>query len=241
MKHVQINWFLSKEVADKFDYLEAAPLELEPFFQYIQKIKNVREQEFKDAHYTKCYAFIDFAKNMFVYRAPIDMDLSVETQSGMVRTHNLDQEFFDYYVKHREWGGTCGFSLGPGVCFYADEPVTLEVLPLVLIDSPATTNVRIIPGTMDIGQTIRPLDFTGEIIDKNKPIQVRRGNPLFLVRFTTQNNTPVTFKRVIQTKEHALAIQACAGFKKFKQNTPLRKLYKALDPTLRALGFKKDC
>lgn len=236
-KPVVIKWFLFRGHDNtRFRDLEGTLIEPEPYLKFIQNLKGSENKN--HSHYLSCYAFIDFLKNTFVYKCPVNLKATIE--ENVLKTHSFDQTFYDTYVKFREWNNFYGISLGPAVCFYSEESVVMEVTPLVCARSPSTSNILITPGRFNIGNLIRPIDFSGEIINPNIPIEIQRNDPLFSIRFITENNRPIIFDRVFQDEKLLTAVDACIGFKFHgAQSTPLEKLYKILDPVLRSLGFKK--
>ena len=236
MKKVTVNWHLYHGENYKLHYIEGALIEPEPFLSYITEKKKYRQEEI--AHYLSCYAFLDFCKNMYVLRAPADLTITIDPKTKVVRSHNFDQTFFDNCVIFRDWGNEIGLSLGPSIVFNSDESVIMESIPLMLGASKATENMNLIPGRMDIGKVVRPIDFSGEVIDITKPIEIRRGDPLLMLRFITKDDAPIQFNRVVQEERHIKAVAASVGFKMCKRKTPLPKLYETLDPILRLLGFK---
>lgn len=233
---VLIKWFLHKNNPNHFQYLEGGLLEPKPFFSFIQKQKKLPVNA--DPHYTQCYSFIDFCKNMFVYCSPIDITVNTKIDNGNFVSW-IDQfgnDFFNEYIATRRWGDTFGLTIGPRVCFYSDESVLLEVLPLILI--PPIVNTLFVPGRMNIGKIIRPIDFSFELINSETQIIIKRGDPLFLMRFITEGNRPVAFERVFQDEKLTIATAASTGFKMCSKKTSLEKLYSNLDLVLRKLGFK---
>lgn len=237
MKNVQVNWFLHRgDSIGKFAFLEGALSEPEPFLKVLQQEKGPQT---KHPHYTSCYALIDFFKNTYVYRSPIDMHITVDANKGWLSTNNFGQPFFDEYVVYRDWDNACGVTVGPRVVFYSEESVVMEYMPIMGVTSKALENLLVTPGKFDIGKLIRPVDLSGEVIDPSKPVVINRGDPLFLLRFITKDDKPVVFNRVFQDERLTTAVMGCVGFKQCKKKTPLVKLYEVLDPMLRALGLKR--
>ena len=136
------------------------------------------------SYFMKCPAVSNFHKKFFVIRSPFDLELNYDRKGGEVKISE-DQKFYDRFVSWRrtEYGEHERplFSFLFQYMFVADEPVWIELYPAFLHGEP--NNTRLISGTFDIYNWQRPVDFSFEVLDDQKPIMVKRGQPLFYVRF----------------------------------------------------------
>lgn len=186
-------------------------------------ILTIREK----SHYLKCYALMDILKNAFIVRAPLDLKLSFDRENNWLSVEGIDQKFYDGFVVNRV--GTYGendpplVSLFPRYIFYSDTPVQLMSLPLPIIGEPE--NTRLIVGGFDISKWIRPVEWAFEFVDEKKEVVLKRGDPLFMLMFTTPDNELVKLNRVPFDPELMQISGACARVKTKIRNVPLKKCY----------------
>jgi hypothetical protein len=109
--------------------------------------------------------------------------------------------------------------------FVADEDIIIESLPAMMHDSETLRNIRVIPGTYNIHRWVRPLDFTFEILDPSKPLEFKRGDPLFYVRFIDPKGRKVELERIDQTEEILKTMYGMVVLKNYISKLSLDKLY----------------
>jgi hypothetical protein len=181
----------------------------------------------KSLQYLRCPAFLDSCKNAFVIKSPIDLVVSIDRQNGLVSTDRFDQSFYDEFINNR--GADDGLpylvTLPPRYLMFSQSSVDIEVLPLMAISSESTQNFDVIPGRFDIGKWMRPIDLTVAIKDDKKPINLKQGDPLFVVRFTCLDRGKIEFERVIVDEPIRSAVSACVGIKNIRQKLSLESLY----------------
>ena len=136
------------------------------------------------SEFKRCPANKQFLKNFWMIRSPFDVELNINRKDDTCRI-NQNQRFFDAFIFVR-WGqytetDLMSVSFSFQYMFVADEPVWIELYPAFLHGEP--NNTRLISGTFDIYNWQRPVDFSFEVLDDQKPIMVKRGQPLFYVRF----------------------------------------------------------
>ena len=183
--------------------------------------------KYKDSRALKCPALQAYCKNTFVITAPMDATVRL-SQVGSAFSMAVDgygwtQDLYDSVCTVREDGS---ISISPVYVFYAKESVEMEVLPVFLLDSPSLENTLFIAGSYDIGKWIRPIDFSFYAKDNSKPINIKRGDPLFFVRFKTKEDEKITLERVEQSQELLTMIAACIKVKYKVKNISLSDLYK---------------
>lgn len=221
-------------------YLDALIYEPEPLHKFLSQI---RDKNHNMHHFLKCYALMDFCKNAFVIRAPLDLTINIDRQNKNATINGISgygQVFCDTHVLMR-WNETSSsdrltFSIFPKYVFYADKSVMVESLPMIL-EPP--DNMMLLPGRFNIGKWVRPLDFSCEVVDDAKPLTFKRGDPLFIVRFSTDNNEPIELERVERTERHVRLACTLANIKAGVPFTPLHKLYELAKPLLQL--FNKNC
>lgn len=195
------------------------------------------------AAYMRCPAFLDFSKNVFVIRAPFDMEIKIDRAKKYLTT-NMSQEVYDAYCQNR---GNEIFSdndpymitLPPNYIFYSDESVMIESIPAYLHKNTSIDNLRLIPGTYDISKWFRPVDFTVEVLDDTIPIKIKRDDPLFYIRFITKDGSKVEMERFIIDETMNKIMYACVNTKLQTPNLTLETLYQKAKPFLDLMLRKK--
>jgi len=215
-----------------------------PLFYYINEQNKKMNQWTFPPNYMECYALMDFCKNAFVIKSPIDLNINIDIEKEYVEVTNADQKFFDDFFVVRdsnEFGiKRMGLTLPPKLLFFSQESVDMESMPFTILPqiSPIYNKLTVIPGRFNIGKWIRPIEVSGEIINKTKNILLKKDDPMMIVRFFPKKGN-VKLQRVYQNEEIMKASYGCTHMKKYVRKTPLEKCYQAMDGFLRHLGFKK--
>lgn len=198
--------------------------EPEPLLQHISKTGATA----KSLQFLRCPAFLDSCKNTFIIKSPIDLVVTIDRANGVVSTDRYDQDFYNEFIYNRgaDEGLPYLITLPPRYLMFADESIDVELLPLMVINSTSTENIDVIPGKYDAGKWVRPLDFTVAVRDDTKPIVLKVGDPLFLVRFARQDGAKVELKRVVVDAKIRKAVDACVTVKNVRQKLSLEELYK---------------
>ena len=106
------------------------------------------------------------------------------------------------------------------------------------------SNINIIQGEFDISKWIRPVEFSFEIIDKTKPLIFKRGDPLFYVRFATDETVKLIRKPM--TEELDFISSACIYAKDIIGKQSLDERYKSASGLINSyrdklFGKKSKC
>jgi len=182
-------------------------------------IKYFIESRGKEDAFTKCPAFLDFHKNMFVMRAPFDYTLRVKDGRVVVESSELGLTASAVKMtmisrdKEQPPGSLPLISAPPFYTFYSKDDVQLEIHELYF--TPAGHNFSVIPGAYNIGKWIRPMDWTFEIKDPSKPVIIKRGDPLLQIKFITKDGSKVDFTRVEESDRLVEVINSCTTLKQF--------------------------
>jgi len=135
-----------------------------------------------------CPANAQFLKNFWVIKSPFDLTLNVNRKEKHCYI-NQNQRFFNTFVDMR-WNeftetdlALCSFNFC--YLFVSDKPVMIEVYPAFLHGQ--VKNTRIINGSFNIYKWQRPVDFSFEILNDNEPVEIKREQPLFYVKFLSNN------------------------------------------------------
>ena len=224
---ITINWYPITQNEKDIDCLinfesNIVYIDPEPAFPYFLK-------KYPESTFTRCPAFSQYLKNTFIICSPYDLQLTFDKDKKEIYTDRFGQEFFinnlnitpcenDPWVVH----------LPPRFVLVTEQksPVMVVVLPLMIEEN----SFSVVPGTFDITKWIRPIEFAFQVRDLDKPIQLKRGQPLMMIKFVTENDEPVQLERSILTKEVFQAAYACINVKAVMPNKNLQALYKMANP-----------
>jgi hypothetical protein len=196
----------------------------------------VREQR-QTADYIMCPAVSDYFSNTFVIKCPYDVTISYNRAEDRYVTDRLGQEWYNQTFYPRfpiQQNGTI-----TGACvtmrinylFVADQDLEIESVDVPILHTQLTRNIKLIPGVMNIHRWIRPVDFTFEIADLDQPLEFKRGDPLFSVRFKTDQK--VTLSHIDYSDDLKHITEACLTSKNFVPRKSLKYRYKMAERWLR--------
>lgn len=162
----------------------------------------------KEDVFLKCPAFTEHMKNCFVVLAPFDLEIEFDKTRIRFITPSLTDNpraytFLNSYKINRTLDQPKGsrplISLSPIYTFYSLSNVELELLPPMMFNTAEKFNI--LPGKFNISKWIRPVDWTFEIFDSTKNLVIKRNDPLFVIRFNTENNSKVELERVFSADD----------------------------------------
>lgn len=226
--------------ADEAHWGDLTFYEPEPVLPYIAKTRSSGDL----GHYIQCPAFRDYYKNMYMVRSPISITISYDRKTDSLQITPQDQKFYDNYIRPRgrQRGSNDPFLMSIAVqyLFLADAKCFIEQLPVTYHEASVASKIRLIPGTFDISQWYRPVEFAFEILDDTNPLAIKRGDPLFYVRFVTDDKVSLKYKEVdSKTRE---AVNACLTVKEGARQLDLHTLYTLALRVKDKLWFnKKKC
>jgi hypothetical protein len=122
--------------------------------------------------------------------------------------------------------------------FMASDDCTLEQIPVSLHDTSFSSKVRLISGAFNINKWFRPIEFGFEFINENEPLIIKRGDPMYYVRFVPKNGKKLTLVKKQLSKTDYDNVIACASLKKAMAKQPFRVLYE-LTKRLKTKDIKK--
>jgi len=201
-------------------YFNLNNMTLIPLESVLKSFTNNRQTE-----YAKCPAFTDYYKNCFLVRSPYDIELEVKKTDEGIKYFNLKnhtQEFCNSYIvdRNKENSLFSMISVECGYIFYSQKSVLIEQIPATLHthESDFLKNIMLVQGTFNIAKWYRPVHCAFEIIDDTKSISIKRGDPLFYVRFISDEKVTLVYD---EDNIYVDKIsEACGDIKKcFKQNT----------------------
>lgn len=159
-----------------------------------------------------CPAVNNHVNKFWVIKSPCDLTLNYDRNKKICNI-NQNQAFYNAFVHFRfdEFKDTdyAVCSIMFMYMFVADEPVWMEVYPAFMHEN-SVENIRVVPGGFDIYNWQRPIDFTFEILDDTKPVEIKRGQPLFYVKFNSKKiNDDFKLQRIQWTEELAKLTKMC--------------------------------
>lgn len=221
---------------------EVAFFDPEPVFKDI--VNNRPGQQ----SFLQCPAVSDFFENTFLIRSPVDLTLGINPYTKEWGSPNQGELFFKTMVLLRPWQSVNGpgmvMTFHTSYVFLADQDVLVETMPAFMHLCDSNKKVQFIPGTFNIHKWIRPVDFSGELLNPKEPLVIKRGDPLFYVRLTTPCKDVVNLSRVDnidEIKKVHYAISAMTSVKLFNKGLRLPRLYKMAASFLKNKNWTKQC
>jgi hypothetical protein len=201
---------------------ELAFFEPEPVFKLISNSRS------KDTEYLRCPALQDYYKNCFLLRSPVNVTINIATQPDgdkFASIDTYDQKFFDenIMIRYKKGYKYPILHLKFFYVFYANEPLMIELLSPSMHKTELQNNINVIYGTYDISKWIRPVEFAFEVIDDTKPIVIKRGDPMYYVRFPTINKIKLTREEI--SNDLSRVVNSCAALQNYVPNNTLDKNY----------------
>ena len=186
----------------------------------------------------KCPAFLDYYKNTYLIKAPIDITLNI-SNSMINCLQGLPADYLNMIVTNRFKEGDLHFtsSLAWFYTFYSKESVMIEVIPPTWHKNSFQNNINLITATFDISKWVRPLEFAFEVIDDTKPLVIKRGDPLYYIRFNTLDKVKLIKQE--PTKELENLISMCLSVKAYSPKHSMEKNYSFMKKMIDKLKPKR--
>lgn len=192
--------------------------------------------------YLQCPAVVEFYKNTFLIRSPIDYTIILNRQGGNTlvdgspRANAFMAEFLDLSANRPE-DKYITIQLGFDYLFYSKQSVEIETLPVILEEAPIK-NIRVIPGKFNIAKWFRPLSFAFEVIDDTQPIHIKRGDPLYYLRFVTDEK--IKFNYTEMSPSMHSAIRSAVDLKQLMPRNSLATNYELFERKVKSF-WKRQC
>ena len=190
--------------------------EPEPAFKYLLSVRD-------DAQYLKCPGLSAFLKNTFVIKSPYDLTLTIDPATQNVTSNKFGQEFFNENINIRPATSPKDrlvIQTFPKYLFVSNSktPIIVNVMPWFF----KPNNFSVIPGSFDITKWIRPVNLAIEAHDQTQ-FEFRRGEPLYCVRFETEDN--VVLERGEFSEDIKTAMASCLNVQNYVPGMNLKTLY----------------
>lgn len=225
---MNINYTFAPKANQLEDVLFFEP---EPIIDYLATSR-------KGTQILKCPAFLDYYKNTYLIKAPVDLTFTVsgshiDCQNSYPQDY-LEKIFTNRYQIENLYSTV---SLSWYYMFYSDQSTMIEVIPPVWHKNNFQNNINVIGATFDISKWYRPLEFAFEIIDNTQPIVIKRGDPLYYVKFNTLDKVKLVKQET--TKKIEDIIIMCTQLKNYTPNNSMRNNYSLLHKIINKFKTKK--
>ena len=167
----------------------------------------------------QCPAFRDNFKNTFCVTNPKEFKLSLrENQEARWFIPFMDGDNDDFDVNNFVLARSDrSFSLTYGhMMFWCEEPLEMVQLHPSFTYSDLALKTELMSGSFDISKWFRPLDCAYTACQPNTDLEVKKGDPLYFVRFNT--NKKVLFKRFYFSEELREFAKTCVRTRALESN-----------------------
>jgi len=222
---INLNWCSYKEQTENSDLLAIEPI---PVFKFYPETASTA--------FRKCPAHQNQFKNTYVVCSPIDFEIEInkeENWCNIIYPKSLPPELFNPRFEEENNSPYPIFSLRLNRLVFTPEKVGKNIYVEQLepiLEWDRATDIRIIEGNFNVSKWTRPLEAAFEQRHKNLTIKFKRGQPLYYVRFFTDDPEDViVLNRVELTPEVEKDIDRCLQVKSFCPFTKLKALYELRD------------
>jgi hypothetical protein len=165
--------------------------------------------------YMSCPAASARLKNMWVFKAPFDMEYGFDfTDPDNPQVWNISEGYFNFQVNRKSVikdAAIVSFSIKH--LLFAEESVTPLFGPPVMFRPQYMNYGTSVPGAFDISQWFRPHVFEVQMWEKAGTFKLKEGEPLFTVEFIT--NRPIVFKKFVMSEALVKYADSCVDSHKF--------------------------
>lgn len=169
-----------------------------------------------------CRAFLDFTKNTYIMKNPIDLNVRVEKQKILnYGNRNLDSL---YKIRSLQVENVYNFNYSLGYLFFSEDDIDVQVTSPFMHNSNFCKNGYIFPGKFNISKWFRSVNPALQFYDNSdKNIVSEKGDPLMYIKFNTEKN--ITLRKFFMCKELEDIMYATIQYKQYEPNRPLSYLY----------------
>jgi hypothetical protein len=229
-------------ISENSRWFELSAIEPAPALPEIIKARDVTNSQ----HFTRCPAFLEYYKNTYVIKSPIDIEFAYDHVTRRLGISPQGQTFYEANIMHR--GHLIGerddflMSFALNFLFIADKDCVMELLPCLMHKSEFTDKTRLVGGTFNINKWYRPIEIAFEVKNQATSIKLKRGDALAYVRFLPKDASKIKMEHKNFPKETLDVVSACLFAKDSNNKFSLAMLYKFSERIRDKLWFnKKKC
>jgi hypothetical protein len=223
---------------NKFGIPSLELLTLEPELVY----PNLISERNKNTAFLKCPAMIGFFNNTYLVRSPIDISFKV-VDSGTVISKS-PKGVVETYLQLSNTASTDiypNFQLKIHLLCFSKLDVEIQQIPAFMHSNGFTNNAMVISGGFNISKWVRPLSVGFEVQDISKEIVIRRGDPLYYIRFIPAKGGSVKLERVGINEKLLKITGNCLDVKKLVKNNSLKENYRLASNAISNFWKPKKC
>ena len=186
------------------------------------KFRNNKENA--SDNYFRCPAFVDSIRNTFLFTSPSNVDITIGDgylRNNLPQNVSYDQRLFT--VKQASCRDAHTIRYYANWIFFSEESLVIHSTPPFMHRSPVNNTGYYVPGSFDISQWFRPLEYAYQMWDNVDTFSVRATDPLMYVNFLTDEK--VELKKFYLTKELYDLSMSCVRLKTYRRDRVLSKLY----------------
>lgn len=146
--------------------------------------------------YYKCPAWSHLTKREFTVYAPRDLTLEFDYVNQSINSPNLVGLFDRFVLPIKDW------HIHPTMQLFIPKIMMWTKAKNIWVEQKDTgltalhNNFNLISGRWNLSQWERPLSFAVDIVDRDKPLIIKRGDPIYRVAFYQENNLMQEYRLV---------------------------------------------
>jgi hypothetical protein len=189
-----------------------------------EDLKIRHNKENTSDNYFRCPAFVDSIKNTFLVNSPTSVNITIGDgylRNNLPPDYSYDQRLFA--VKQASCKNAHTIRYYANWIFFTEESLLIHSTPPYMHKTPVNNSGYYVPGSFDISQWFRPLEYAYQMWDNVDTFSVRANDPLMYVNFLTDEK--VELKKFYLTKELYDLSMSCVRLKTYRRDRVLSKLY----------------
>jgi len=209
---------LNKEIVIYWSYNDNYQIRAE---EPVPMINNYFKKKVAEEYdYIRCPSFSQYFKNTYCLKSLFDYNIKFENNTITSDSH--DQTFYNEMVGLRNYTSRLASLAFPYIFIAECDDLEMEYVPSMMENNSFNNTAILIPGQMNIGKYVRPLDC-GFHAKKDK-VEIKEDDIYAYVKFKT--NKKIVFKRFLWDEELQIAMRSLQIGKYSKHFKPLDWYYK---------------
>lgn len=197
----------------------------------------------KQTNFVRCPAFLAYLKNTFVVKCPFDVEFSI-AENGRITPHTPQGWMFNSLLIPSLTEGVDKnpvYQISIPVYCLSKKSVAIQQLPAFMDDSDFIRSTIIVPGEYDISKWVRPLVTGFEVKSGVTKVSLKKGDPMYYIRFVAEDGSKVDLERIELTKDLDDLSTACSHVKLLQENNSLKENYAIAAEAIRKFwrGWRK--